>query len=138
MGTRCRWTTLARIASSLLGGGILYSVWMAAFLFTVDVRSQLLRLALWLLAPILTAIGFTVGVVSFDRLTGTRKIGFWSILAWPLVGCSLGAAAVYWFGPMLIVFGMFLAGTVSVAIMEIYRRKNAGPHHHHGFRLRGK
>jgi hypothetical protein len=112
---------LARIASSLLGGGILYSAWMAAFLLTLDVESRLLRPALWLSAPVLTGIGFAVGVVSFDRFTGMRKTGFWSILVWPLVGCGIGAAVVYWFGPMLIVFGMFLAGTVSVAVMEMMK-----------------
>jgi hypothetical protein len=40
-------------------------------------------------------------------------------LIWPLIGCSLGAAAVFWFGPMLIVFGMFVAGTASVVVREV-------------------
>lgn len=121
MGKRLRWTALARIASSLLGGGMLYSVWMAAFLSTVDLGNQLLTLTLWLLAPILTAIGFAVGVLVFDRLTAIRRMSFLSVLVWPLVGCVMGAGVVYWFGPMLIVFGMFLAGTASVAIMEIVK-----------------
>jgi hypothetical protein len=125
---RFPWTALARIASSILGGGMLYSVWMAAFLLTVGARNRLLTLALWLLAPILTGIGFAVGVLSFDRFTGTRQMGFLSVLVWPLTGCVLGAAVVYWFGPMLIVFGMFLAGTASVTIMEIVKSASRSRH----------
>ena len=44
--------------------------------------------------------------------------GFSRILVWPLIGCAVGAGIVYWFGPMLIVFGMFVAGTASVALRE--------------------
>jgi hypothetical protein len=36
-----------------------------------------------------------------------------------MIGCAIGAAVVYWFGPMLIVFGMFAAGTASVALREV-------------------
>ncbi len=44
---------------------------------------------------------------------------FFQIYIWPLIGCSIGAGAVYWFGPMLIVFGMFVVGTASVALREM-------------------
>ena len=36
-----------------------------------------------------------------------------------MIGCALGAVAVIWFGPMLIVFGMFVAGTASIALREM-------------------
>ena len=48
-----------------------------------------------------------------------RKTRFFHILLWPLSGCAVGAGVVYWFGPMLIVFGMFAAGTASVIIREV-------------------
>jgi hypothetical protein len=31
----------------------------------------------------------------------------------------MGAAAVFWFGPMLIVFGMFAAGMASLVLREV-------------------
>ena len=37
----------------------------------------------------------------------------------PLAGCFAGALAVYPFGAMLIVFGMFGLGTVAVVVNEI-------------------
>ena len=40
-------------------------------------------------------------------------------LIWPLVGCAVGALAVYWYGPMLIVFGMFVSGTCGVVLREL-------------------
>ena len=72
----------------------------------------------WLSAPLVTAAGFAAGLWIVERLLGAARTRFSRIFAWPLVGCALGAAAVFWFGPMLIVFGMFLAGTVSVVLRE--------------------
>ena len=54
-----------------------------------------------------------------ERLLTTRKTDFLRILVWPLVGCSLGAAAVFWFVPMLIGFGMCIGGTASVVLREV-------------------
>jgi hypothetical protein len=31
-----------------------------------------------------------------------------------LIACAVGAVAVYWYGPMLIVFSMLVMGTISV------------------------
>jgi hypothetical protein len=44
---------------------------------------------------------------------------FIHIYRWPLVGCAIGAGVVYWFGPMLVVFGMLAAGTASVVLREV-------------------
>lgn len=73
----------------------------------------------WLLGPVVTAAGFTTGIVIYEILSRTRRTGFFRIFPWPLIGCAAGAGAVYWFGPMLIVFGMFVAGTASVALREL-------------------
>ena len=118
MDLRCLWRSLVRIAFSLLGGGVLYFLWMAAFLWAARLDSPAVETVLWLLAPVVTAVGFAAGVATLERLDGTRT-GFLRILTWPLVGCALGAGVVYWFGPMLIVFGMLAAGTASVALREV-------------------
>jgi hypothetical protein len=37
---------------------------------------------------------------------------------WSLAGCAISCVIVWPFGPMLIVFGMFLIGTLSVVLQE--------------------
>jgi hypothetical protein len=47
--------------------------------------------------------------------------GFLHIYRWPLIGCALGALAVYWYGRMVIVFSMLLAGELSIIGREILK-----------------
>lgn len=91
---------------------------MAAFILATKLDRPGVEAVLWLLAPVITAAGFAVGIAIIEHFTITANNGFFRIFIWPLIGCALGAIMVYWFGPMLIVFGMFAAGTVSVAIRE--------------------
>jgi hypothetical protein len=117
-----------RIASSLLGAGVFYGAWMAAFLLATKLHSPAVEAILWLLAPVITAIGFAAGVVIAQRITGNGRDGFLRVFVWTLIGCAIGAGIVYWFGPMLIVFGMFAAGVVSVALREVvmlWRKRRA-------------
>lgn len=109
---------LARVACSLLCAGMFYFAWMAAFFLAAGLESPTMEASLWLLAPVITAAGFTVGIIVSERLTRTERSRFLRTFMWPLIGCAIGAGAVYWFGPMLIVFGMFACGTVSVALRE--------------------
>lgn len=111
---------LARIACSLLGAGLFYAAWMALFLLTGSPDSPVVEAILWLLAPVMTAAGFALGIALFERLAGQNRTAFLHIFLWPLVGCAIGAGVVYWFGPMLIVFAMFAAGTASIALREVY------------------
>ena len=113
------WTVLIKTALSLLCAGVLYTGWLAAFLLTVGLDSSVAQVIRWLSAPAVTAAGFAAGAAIFERIAGVRKTKFFHILLWPLAGCAIGAGAVYWFGPMLIVFGMFAAGTASVIIREV-------------------
>ncbi len=108
---------LLRVALALAGAGVFYVAWLAVFLLAVKLEVAVIETALWLLAPLVTAAGFAAGVVTAER--GARGSKFSRVLTWPLAGCIIGAGAVYWFGPMLIVFGMFVAGTASVALREI-------------------
>ena len=91
---------------------------LPAFLFLSSFNA-LLDAFLWLMAPILTGLGFALGIVVFDKLVKVQGGPFGIILLWPLIGCVLGAASVYWFGPMLIVFSMLTVGTLSVSLREI-------------------
>ena len=125
------WRVLIKAALSLFCAGVLYTGWLAAFLLTAGLDSSVVQVIRWLSAPVVTAAGFAAGVAIFEHLTGVRKTWFFHILLWPLSGCAVGAGAVYWFGPMLIVFGMFAAGTASVIIREVvlYTTKNPTGYH---------
>ena len=113
------WGALIRTISSVFCAGVFYFVWMGAFLLTAKLGSSIVEAVFWLLAPAITAAGFAAGIVIWGHLTGTNRTTFFRVFVWPLVGCAIGAGVVYWFGPMLIVFGMFAAGTVSVVLREV-------------------
>jgi len=74
---------------------------------------------LWLVAPVVTATGFATGIAIVEHLTRMSKTKFLRIFIWPMIGCAIGAGAVYWHGPMLIVFTMLAAGTASIALREV-------------------
>lgn len=109
---------LIKVLSSVLCAGILYFLWMGVFLVLSDRAGAVVRGIFWLLAPVVTAAGFAVGLVVSERLLGSAKVSFLRVFIWPLVGCAVGAAVVYWYGPMLIVFGMFLVGAASVVLRQ--------------------
>jgi len=112
---------LVRIGISLLCAGVFYTVWLAVFLRAAKFDNSVVVDILWLLAPVVTAAGFAVGILILEHLTTTSRTNFFRIFVWPLTGCAIGAGVVYWFGPMLIVFGMFAAGTVSIALREVFK-----------------
>ena len=114
------------IICSALGAGFSYSLWMVAFILATPLHNVTVELILWLLAPPVTAAGFTAGVAAFEHLVKDPRSKFIRIFLWPLTGCTVGAAAVYWYGPMLIVFGMFAAGTISVACRHLMRSRRSG------------
>jgi hypothetical protein len=108
---------LWRIVWSILGGGLFYLVWLTAFLLLSDL-SGAVETALWVMAPVVTATGLAAGTALAERRADGRRVPFFRIWIWPLVGCVAGAAVVYPFGPMLIVFGMLALGTAAVALRQ--------------------
>ena len=108
-----------KIALSLLCAGFFYFIWLYVSLLLIGKDGNILKTILWVLAPVVMALGFAIGILVFERKTRGIKIIFLRIYIWPLVGCAIGAGIVYWFGPMLIVFGMFAVGMASVIIREI-------------------
>ncbi len=81
---------------------------------------------MWLSGPVVTAAGFAFGMTIGEYLTSVKRPRFWQTCLWPLLGCGVGAGALFWFGPMLIVFGMFLLGTASVVLREALRGTRRG------------
>jgi hypothetical protein len=117
---------LARVGVSTLFAGLFYSVWLAAFLGAFKHSGAGVRAVLWMVAPVVTAAGFAAGLELAHRWIGAQREAFSRAFVWALVGCVVGALAVVWFGPMLIVFGMFLVGTGSVALRELATHIRAG------------
>ena len=113
---------VVRLLLSAQCAGATYFVWLGGFILSKDYTGPVIRGIFWLTAPVVTAIGFAVGIVIHQRLAHLAGTSFIRILIWPLVGCTIGAAAIYWYGPMLIVFGMFAAGTASIALRELLLR----------------
>ncbi|MFQ6035559.1 MAG: hypothetical protein ACE5NM_06890 [Sedimentisphaerales bacterium] len=116
-----------RVIFSIIFAGIFYIGWMAIAIPALKsgLESLILKAIIWLAAPLTTAAGFATGVAIFELFPGTRKSKFLNIFKWSLIGCVIGAGSVVWFGPMLIVFGMFLAGTSSVTLKEIVRLRKS-------------
>jgi hypothetical protein len=118
---------LVRVVCSLVFAGIFYTGWMAVAIaaFKARIDSVAVRAILWLCAPIVTGAGFAVEVVLFELLPGTGRSKIVDIYRWSLIGCAIGAGVVVWFGPMLIVFGMFAGGAVSVGMRELVRMRRS-------------
>jgi hypothetical protein len=116
------WLRLSRILVATFFGGFFYSIWLAVYLLLSPVDGSL-ETILWLVVPVFTAIGFTLGDIVFARLLKLPKTPFLTLISWPLLGCIVGAVAVYWFGPMLIVFSMLLLGTLSLMAREVLSSK---------------
>ena len=114
---------LARVALSLLFAGIFYFGWMAVAIPTLKsgFGGLMAKVVLWILAPVVTGLGFAVGATVFGLLSMTEKGRFWRTYKWCLAGCAIGGGVVCLFGPMLIVFGMFAAGTLSVVLCDVNR-----------------
>jgi hypothetical protein len=105
---------------SLVLGGVFYAGWLAAFLATIRAGNSAAKGALFFLAPLVTAAGFTLGVAVFERSTDSPSGRFHRVLVWPLVGCAAGAAASFWYGPMLVSFSMLVGGALSVVFRDIF------------------
>lgn len=117
---RSRWKgALITVVFSALGGGICYALWMVVAIPANRRDVEFLSTTLWILAPVVTALGFATGTYLSEGWLGRPGRRFGRILIWPLVGCTIGAWSVYFFGPMLIVFGMLTLGTASIALREI-------------------
>jgi len=111
--------SVLRVGASLFFAGVVYLLWLAAFIPIMKADSRIGSMAGWTSAPVVTALGFTYGVLIFNRIAKAQEASFVRVFPWALIGCGVGAAVVYPFGPMLIVFGMFAAGTACMVVREV-------------------
>jgi len=116
------WGSLLRVFVSGILGSTFYLIWMGMFLW-IRPQGGFTQTVMWVVAPLFTGVGFGVGVYLTNQVIRERQDHFLRITVWPLIGCSVGALLVYWFGPMLIVFSMLAAGAFSIAVREFFCRR---------------
>ena len=126
MNVRQAAAALARVALSVLAAGAFWIGFLAVFIPVFKTGNSLLMAVGWLSAPVVTGAGFAVGCMIGERLTNVPRSRFLRVFVWCFAACALGAGTVFWFGPMLIVFGMFLAGTAGVIAREMVPGIRAG------------
>lgn len=119
MNLKCLLGLFARVIVSVVFAGIFYVGWMAAAIPVLKSGVLWAKAICWLTGPLITSAGFACGIAIFELLPGTRRSKPRDIVLWPLVSCYIGAAIVFPFGPMLIVFAMFTLGAASIFIKEI-------------------
>ncbi len=107
-----------RASGALLGGGVFHAGWLALFLLGTKLDNFLIIRAIWIAAPVVTGTGCAVGASCGARLRHTM-LPIRRVVPWTIAGCFIGALAVYWYGPMLIVFAMLGGGTAAVALREL-------------------
>jgi len=118
---------VTKVALSVLFAGVFYTGWMVVAIPTIKsgFGGLVVMIMLWILAPIITGFGFALGPKIFDLISSeANKSSFWTTYKWCLAGCAIGGGIVCIFGPMLIVFGMFLAGTLSILVHEVITKGN--------------
>ena len=119
MKSRLLLKPLGLVAVSILVAGFFHIGWLAAFIPAAKSGVMALKILGWIAAPVVTALGYATGLRMGERLLTTRKTDFLQIFVWPLVGCTLGAVALSWLGPMWIGIGTFVGGAVSVMLREV-------------------
>jgi hypothetical protein len=124
MNLKCLFGLFVRVIISVVFAGIFYAGWMAVAIPVLKSGHLFAKALVWLSAPVVTGAGFTSGVAIFELLPGTRKSKLRDSVLWPLAGCAIGAAVVFFFGPMLIAFAMFALGAASILAKEIVGIKN--------------
>ena len=118
------WRSVGKVIVSNIFGVIFCVLWLVILFKVFQWGGEGLEPILWILAPVLTALGFTIGAALLERDAWKRR-QFLRLYIWPLIGCVVGTLAIYWFVPILIVVGMLVVGTLSIILREIIAKPNA-------------
>ena len=110
---------MIRLFMAVVTGGVGYMLWLVAFLLLP--ANPMLRTGLWVLAPVVTGLGYGLGARLGERATDTERSSWLSLLLWPVLACGIGALITYQFGSMLVVFGVMVAGALAALVRELTR-----------------
>ena len=117
-------SALFRVLGSLLGGVIMFAVWLIAVLARMPRPPVPPSFAVTLTAPVVTAAGFGLGMLVAERLTQRRQGGVRGAFLWSLAGGTVGTLVMFPFGGMLVGFGLFGLGTAALLIREVLWQRN--------------
>ena len=118
MNTKLLLKPLGLVAVSILVAGFFHIGWLVAFIPAAKSGVMALKILGWMSAPVITAVGYAVGLWFGERLLTQRTTDFLRNLLLPLIGCTLGATALCWVGPMWVGIGTFIGGASSVILRE--------------------
>lgn len=116
-----------RLLGALLGGIVMFAVWLIAVLSRMPRPPVPPSLAVSLTAPVVAALGFGLGMLAAERLGPHRHGGFRGAFLWSLAGGTAGTLAMSPFGGMLVGFGLFGFAMAALIIREgLLQRRGPG------------
>ena len=121
-----------RLLSALVGGVMAFAVWLIAVLIRMPRPPVPPSLAVTLIAPVVIAAGFGLGMLAGERLTQRRQGGFRGAFLWSLVGGTVGTLAMFPFGGMMAGFGLLGLGTAALLVREVLWQRHPLGHAPHG------
>jgi hypothetical protein len=115
------WRCAIRLVIALVLGLTLHAAWMALFILGASLgASGIVRGALWLVGPIMTAAGYATGLTIRVQGVSTLKWRFWQVFIVVLVCCAVGAIVGRPLGPMFVGLGVLAAGGLSSLALVIW------------------
>jgi hypothetical protein len=121
------WRSVVRVTVAALVGVAFHAAWVALFILAVSQGAPgSLRAILWVIAPIVTAIGFGLGLTLLQRRHPAPDTGFAHAFAIALAGCAMGAVILSPIGPMFAGFGVLGGGTIAAAIRVVSEQSGRG------------
>jgi len=111
-------SALIRLSISLVGGLMAFAAWLVAVLLRMPRPPVPPSLAVTLIAPVVTAVGFGLGMLVAERCTKRQPIGFREPFLWSLAGGIIGTLALFPLGGMMAGFGLFGFGMAALIIRE--------------------
>ena len=116
-----------RVLGAVIGGIFMFALWLMAVLVRMPRPPVPPSFAVSLTAPVLTAVGFALGLRVVERLTRRPRSTFLGTYLYAWAGGTVGTVVMYPFGGMMAGFGLFGLGTAMMLLRELvlYREERA-------------
>jgi hypothetical protein len=110
--------SFTRFIASFAGAFVFNIPWLILFISFGKSPGTLIRIALWCLAPLLIAGGYSYGIAIYDRIVFGKRDSLTHIMPWILPGCITGEIIFISSGPMVIGLSIFVFGGIAVLTRE--------------------
>jgi hypothetical protein len=114
-----------RVLGAVIGGIFMFALWLMAVLVRMPHPPVPPSFAVSLTAPVVTAVGFALGMRVVERLTRWPRGTFRETYLCAWAGGTVGTIVMSPFGGMMAGFGLFGLGTATILVRELllHRRK---------------